>query len=220
MSLIPYTKRQLVQRIRKHVAGGYPDDAFATSTNEIMLYIDQSFAYQIKGAAYENAKVDGVLMIPEAFLVTFALPALTQDAPTGYWSATLPAPPLSLPLGYSITHAYFASVGRGRSDDIMPIENKRLGYRKFMPVPRGTFYWVENGIIWVWATNGQSLQGQQVYVQMPYARTDNLDAPMNMSDDVIEAIFNDVVTLLTKRYQEPKDIVHDDLPAGNNSLKS
>jgi len=127
---------------------------------------------------------------------------------------------LSLPLGYSINNVYFASTANGISQSAYPIKSKRVSYRTNMPLPTGIRYWVENNIIWLASSNNLPLLNQNMYVQMPTARTDNLNAQMNMPDDVLEAVFNDVTMQLTKRYQEPKDIVHDDLPAGNNNLKS
>ena len=38
---------------------------------------------------------------------------------------------------------------------------------------------------------------------------------MTLPDDQLEAIFNNVVAKLKDRMQLPKDIIKDDLPAGN-----
>src|SRR5712671_1707676 len=102
-SLIQYTKKLLIQRIRQHIANDWPDANFSTSTNEVLLYIDQAIAPTIIGQVYQGAKVEGNLAMPEGYLTTYLLPALTKNSITGYWTSTLPQPPLSLPLGYSIT---------------------------------------------------------------------------------------------------------------------
>lgn len=220
MAIVPYSKRMFLQRIRKHMANGFINDAFATTDKEIVLYIDSSLAYQIKGLAFENAKIEGVLAVPEAFLVLYNLGNPAQNSVTNNWEVTLPQTPLSLPLGYSITHVYAADTANGQSIDFLPIKNKRRGYRDFMPKPIGCFYWAVNSTLVMQANSGQPLLNQNIYVEMPSSRTDDLDAPMNMPDDVIEAIFTNVVKWLSDRYRQPKDIVHDDLPAGNNNLKS
>lgn len=220
MSIVSYTRLMFIQRIRKHLNNGFPDDAYSTSDREIMLYIDQSVATQITGLAYMNAKIEGVLAIAEAFLITYSITNIIQDQNTGYWYATLPQPPLSLPLGYSINRVYFASTANGISQTATPIKAKRLSYRMNMPLPTGIRYWVENNTIWLAASNNMPLSNQTLYVQMPTARTDDLNAQMNMPDDILEAVFNDVTMQLTKRYQEPKDIINDGVPAGNNTLKS
>jgi hypothetical protein len=123
-------------------------------------------------------------------------------------------------LGYSVNRVYFAQTAFGPSQEVYPIKAKRVGYRLTMPLPTGARYWIEGNIIWLAASNGQPLANQNLYVQMPSARTSDITLPMNLPDDVIEAIFMDVTTLLTNRYKEPKDIVRDDLPAGNTNLKS
>jgi hypothetical protein len=216
---IPYNRLQLIQRIRKHVNDGFPNDSFATSDNEISLYIDTSIAYQIKGLAYENAKVDGTLVVPEGFLMTSQLTGLKQDLNTGYWTVALPQPPLSLPLGYSITQVYFVN-RQSKRQNAYPLKVKRAAYRDNMPKPQGVLYQVENGTLILQATNNFPLSEQTCFVQMPINRATDLSAPMNLPDDVINNVFNDVVMQLTKRYAEPKDIIKDDIGAGNNTQKN
>lgn len=219
MAIVPYTKKMLLQRIQKHMANGFPNDAFATSQKEIILYIDQAISFLIVGKAYEIAKIEGSLEVPEAFLVTFNLGSPTQDSVTGNWSSVLPQTPLSLPIGYSITHVYFANSSEGQSLDVFPIKNKRLGFRNYMPKPTGCFYWVENNTLWLAANNGQPLSQQTLYVQMPVSRTEDMNDNMAIPDDIIQPVFDTVVKELTNRYMMPKDVVNDDLPAGSNNLK-
>lgn len=214
---IPYTKKMIVERVRKHMSDGFPNDSFGASSNEILLYIDQALAFGIIGQVYANAKVEGNLVMPEAYLTTYALPALQQNYTTGEWYSTLPQPPLNLPLGYSITNVYFADSALGKSDPIFPIRNKRVSYRNFMPKPTGSTYRTENSIIWIEASNNQPLLGLTAYVQMAKSRTTDVNEAMALPDDAIDQIFNSVVMQLSKRYQIPKDIIQDGLPAGNKT---
>lgn len=212
---IAYTKQQLIQRIRQHMANAFPNSSFSSSENEVLLYIDEALATTIIGKTYEGAKVEGVLVVPEAFYVTSALPALAQDSVTGYWYTTLPQPPLSLPLGYSISRVYFGSSVYGVSQSINPIEAKRVSYRMNMPLPTGARYWVEGSKINIMASGGESLLGQTVYVTMASSRTDDVTDTMNVSDDSLEIIFTKVTSRLKDRLQLPQDIISDNLPAGN-----
>lgn len=214
---IQYTKRILVQRIRKHVADGYPNDDFSASTNEIMLYIDQALAFGLIGQVYQNAKVEGNLVMPEAYMTTFLLPALQKDSLTEDWYSTLPQTPVNLPLGYSISDVYFATMADGKSESVLPIRNKRVAFRNFMPKPYGTSYRVEANKIFIKSSNNYPLLGLNLYVTMAKTRTTDLDEIMALPDDAIEAIFNNVVTKLTQRGQEPKDIIKDQLPSGNKA---
>lgn len=220
MATPPYIYKQLIQRIAKHMNNGYPNDAFATSDNEILLYINQANAFGLVGQVWTGAKVLGYMEMPEAYLATLQLPALQEDPNTGYWFTTLPQPPVSLPLGYSINRIYSAAPGNQGNQDFFMIKANRVGRRTNMPLPGGIRAWVESYTLWCAASDNQPLLNVPVFVNMPTTRTSDITLPMNLPDDAIEGIFNSVVAQLTKRYQEPKDIINDDLPAGNNTLKS
>lgn len=223
MATPPYIYKQLIQRIAKHMNNGYPNDAFATSDNEILLYINQANAYGLVGQVWMGAKVLGYMEMPEAYLATLQLPALQEDPNTGDWITTLPQPPVSLPLGYSINRIYAAGPGNQGNQDVFMIKANRVGRRANMPLPDGVRGWVDytdQTLLRLRASDNQPLLGKIFFVQMPTTRTSDVMRPMNIPDDAIEAIFNNVVTKLTQRYQEPKDVINDDLPAGNNTLKS
>jgi hypothetical protein len=169
------------------------------------------------GQVYAGAKLEGNIAMPEAYISTYNISSLTKDQTTNYWYGTLPQPPVSLPLGYSITDAYFANSANGISDPIFPIENKRVSFRKFMPMPTGIRYWVEGQTIYLQASNGNPLNGQNLYIKMASTRTSDVNAPMNLPDDAIDGIFNGVIKLLANRNQMPQDVIQDDLPAGNKN---
>lgn len=209
----------LIQRIRKHVSNGYANDDFSTSDKEIMLYIDEALAFNAIGQVYAGAKVLGTIDVPEGYLTTYQLSALIQDQTTGAWYATLPQPPVSLPLGYSITRAYFANAGNGVSQDILPIKAKRAAYRNNMPRPAGAEYRVNGSKIYITANDGSPLYNQPVYVEMLNTRTSNINETLNLPDDAIEGIFNNVVQKLTQRYGMPKDVIKDDIGAGITTQK-
>lgn len=212
---IVYSKLQLIQRIKQHIADGFPSASFSATDNEVLLYIDAAIAFTIVGQVYAGAKITGSMDMPEGWLITYQLVALQQDRISKNWFSTLPQPPLSLPLGYSITDVRFGNAVLGKSKSVFPIKTKRVAYRDTMPMPFGVRYWVEGSKIWLAASNGQSLLGENVYVQMPATRTTDVNAAMSMPDDAIELVFKNVVDKLIQRMQLPKDIIQDDLPAGN-----
>lgn len=217
MSTIVYSKLQLIQRIQKYLANGFPNDSFATSQNEILLQIDQSLAFNMVGKTWANAKVEGNMVVDEAYYTTYLLPSLTQDNVTKYWTTRLPQPPVGLPLGYSIDRCYFANSSNGEGSQVFFIKAKRVSYRKNMPMPFGVRCWVEGSKLILAASDGGSLLNQPLYVRMVSTRTDDINAPMNLPDDAIDGIFNAVVMQLTKRYTEPKDIIRDELGSGNKT---
>lgn len=219
-SIIPYTKKMFIQRIRKHTSNSrFINDAYAASDREIMLYIDEALAFNLVGQVYTMAKVEGTLVVPEAYYTTYSLPALLQDTITSRWYTTLPQPPVSLPLGYSIDQVYFASTVNGVSQSVYPIERKRLAYRNDMPFPNGARYWVEGSKLWIVANNGEPLFGLTLFASMIKTRTEDMTELMNLPDDALEQIFNNVVQKLNQRYGEPKDVINDNLGAGLTTQK-
>jgi hypothetical protein len=219
MSTIVYNKSQLIERIKKHISDGFGGDDLPFSDNEVLLYLDSALAFRMVGQVYENAKIDGNIAMPEAYLTTYLITTISQDPPTGYWFITLPQPPVSLPLGYSINRVYSASVGNGISQDFYPIKAKRLGYRNNMPFPSGIRYWVEGSTMWLASSNNLPLLNIPIYVQMAKSRTDSLSEPLNLPDDAIQNIFDMTVAEINKRYQEPRDEVKDYQPPGNSNQK-
>lgn len=216
-SLIPYTKRLFVQRVRKHINDGYPQDDFSASDNEILLYIDQCIPSVLKSQMFENAKVTGVLDVPEAYLVSYGF-TLTNKTTTGReWYVTLPQTPLELPTGYDITNVYIADPERGRSDNALPIKNKRVAFRNYMPRPNGFCYRLEGSTMFLSMTDGGSLLNFNLEVQMPVSRTTSMDETMNLPDGALEPIFQKVVAMLIQRMQLPKDVIEDDITQGNKT---
>ena len=218
MTQVAYSRRVFIQRIRKHVADNKnTSDQFSASDNEILLLIDSAAAFRMVGQVYAGAKVEGVLEMPEAYLLTFALPALQQDSQSRYWYTTLPQPPISLPLGYSVNRVYAKDPQYGQLEDAYMIKAKRVGRRNRMPMQPGVRVWIENNTIWFAAHDGASLYGMNWFIQMPTQRTSSIDDVMNMPEDDISFVFDSVVKSLMQRYSIPQDIVVDGLPAGNKS---
>ena len=218
MALPAYTKKMLVERIRRHVANGWPNNNFSISEREVLLHIDAAIASRIVGHAYENAKIEGVLTVPEAYIITYALTVPSYDSDKGEYSTALPQPPLSLPLGHSVTNIFFGGA-KGRSQPVSMIKAKRVSYREFMPMPNGVRAWIEGSLLKMATSNGQPLNPgiNTIYVTMPSARTTDITEPMNLPDDDISFIFDYTVKELLQRLGAPKDVIQDDLTAGNKN---
>lgn len=219
-SLIPYTKKLLVQRIRQDLANDFPDSEFEISEKEVLLHIDQALAFSIVGQAWNNAKVTGSMDIPEGYLTTYNVGLLLQNMVTSDWYTILPQPPVSLPLGYSITRVYFASTESGVSQEVLPIKAKRVAFRRFMPRPSGAEYRINGSIIYITANDGSPLNRLNVYVEMINTRTESMTDTLNMPDDAIEMIYNGAYGKLVQRYKMPKDVIEDQIGAGNTTQKS
>jgi hypothetical protein len=164
MSLPTITKRTLIERIQLHVANNFPNDDSSLTDKQVLLYVDQALAFAIVGQIWNNAKLEGSIATPEAYISTYVIDSLTKDHNTNDWYGTLPQPPVSLPLGLSVTDAFFAGETTGKSDMIYFIKNKRVSFRAFMPMPTGVRAWVEGDRILLRASNDAGLQGRKLYV--------------------------------------------------------
>ncbi len=213
---IAYTKKMFIERVQKHLADGFPDEDFKITSNEILLYIDTTIPFVMKGQMFENAKVTGVLDVPEAYLVSYDFTVSNKNA-IGEWYVTLPQTPLELPTGYDITNVYIADPPSGRSQNALPIKNKRVSYRNYMPVPNGFSYRLEGRTMFLKTWDGGSLLDYNLVVQMPVSRTDSITDVMSLPDGAIEPIFQRVISTILQRYNIPQDIIKDNLPAGNKT---
>lgn len=212
---LTYSWAQFIERLEKHINNDFPSSEFNVTSNEMLLYINEAMSYGVVGQVWNGAKILGSLEMPEGYIVQFQLDALTQDTVSGKWITSLPHPPLSLPLGYSVNRIYPATVGYGQGQDVILVKAKRVGRRNSMQLQYGVYGEITNSRLWLWASNGTSLLGQTFYAEMPSARAVNITDPINLPDDAQKMIFDLVVARLKERLQLPQDIIQDDLAAGN-----
>lgn len=212
---LTFSWQQLIERIKRHINNDFPNDDFSVSDNEILLYINEAMSFGLVGQVWNGAKVLGYMEVPEAYIVQFQLAAVAKDNVSGYWYTTLPQPPLSLPLGYSINRVYPATSGLGQGQDVIMIKAKRVGRRLNMPMQYGVRCWVTGNKLWLAASDGSSLYGQDFYIEMPSTRAVNKTDSINLPDDAVDMIFTKVVARLKDRMIIPQDVVEDQLPAGN-----
>lgn len=211
---LTYSWKQFIQRLGTHINNNFPGEDYAITDNQALLYINEAMSSGIVGQVWAGAKVLGTMEVPEAYIVQFELSALTQDTVSGKWTTTLPQPPLSLPLGYSINRIYPATTGFGQGQDVILVKAKRVGRRKNMPLQFGVYGYMTNQTLWLWASNGTSLLGQTFYAEMPSTRAVSINDPMPLPDDAAELIFSKVMVRIKERLGLPQDIIKDDLPAG------
>lgn len=214
---LTYSWEQIINRIRRHINNDFPNASFSTSPNEMLLYINEAMSFGLVGQVWNGAKVTGVMDVPEAYIVQFQLPVLTQDSISGKWVTSLPQPPLSLPLGYSVNRVYPAKAGSGEGNDVIFLKAKRVGRRKLMPLQFGVYGEFKNTSVTLWASDGGSLLGETFYAEMPSTRAVNITDPMNLPDDAQKLIFDMVVARLKERLGLPQDIIMDDISQGNKS---
>ncbi len=206
----------LCERVAKHINSGFPGNDWNVSTNETVLYLDSAIPFALKGMLFDNAKVSGVIDVPEGFLVTYSYTVTLKNKSTNEWYVTLAQTPMALPNGYQVTDAYFSSsVGRSMSVNFVSV--KRQSYRQGLPKPPVVFARIEGQTCYLQSYNGFSLLNQTFNIQLPVSRTTDLDAPMNLPDDAIQNMFEYAVKSILQRYSIPQNIIEDSLSAGNKS---
>lgn len=207
----------LVERIKRYLTNGWPDIADNYTSNEIMLYVYEALATAITNSSNMAYKVEGIRSTPEGFITDFDFVAtgFNRDALTGYFSVTLPAPPVNLPLGYSIKAPTFIG-NASESYPVIWVEEYNRSVSTKMPTPNfGIYSWVHNRILYL-DSQGQNimLSGLTLRVPMLTARSQNgLDTDLiNAPDDAIDATFTAVIDKITGRVDRPKELVN----AGNS----
>lgn len=218
MSTIAYNKKQLIERVRRHLADGWPSVEFSITTNEVLLYIDAAIASTLVASMVGIAKLTKEFATPESYIITTQLSSLVKNDVTNEWYATLPQTPLSVSLGYSITNAYFADAANGQSQPIWLIKGKRAAFRGYMPSPGGTRATVRGNVIYIRANDATPLAGLPVYVDMVTTRTSDITAPMNLPDDAIDAVFDKVVVKCMQRLGIPRDVIKDNIGEGSTNI--
>lgn len=219
MAMPPYTRRTLIARLKKQIANGFPNDDFPITDKEMNLYIDQVLAAAIPGQVYGQAKVTGMLEASDGFYMTFTFASgPSYDDNRNDWWLTLPETPLSLPLGINVRRVYAASsLFGGETESFRLITGQRKAYRGQLPRPDGVEASFENAIMRMKMSDGGSLLGVPIYVEMISVRATDLDTVLNIPTDIIDVVWDKVFANMFKRYMTPQDIIADNLPAGNKS---
>ncbi len=211
MSTIIYSKKQLIQRVRLHIANGFPAVEFSITDNQVLLYIDSAIASTVVASMMGIAKLTREMATPEAYIITTQLNAVIKNEATGEWYSQLPQTPLSLSIGFSITSAYFSDSAFGQSQPIWLLKSKRAAYRNYMPKAGGTLGQVRGNYIYIKSSDGSSLAGLTPYVDMVSTRTNDINEPLNLPDDAIEMVFDKAVQKCMQRLGIPFDVIKDNV---------
>ncbi len=209
------TYKVAAERIERRLFNGWPSIAANITSNEIYLYLYEAVAAVIIQQSNLNIRVDGVRSIPEGFITTYKYSTFSKDYNTGLYYITLQAPPINLPLGYSIISPYFAN-NSNVSSPLILVSSYQRGYNKLLPTPNfGIYAYVEGSTMFI-DTNGTdiTLLGT-LYVPMLSARsaTGNDTDVINIPDDAMSTVFDIVIQKLTQRLQIPQDNVNDGIMA-------
>lgn len=201
------TRKVLIEQIRRMYYGGIPSDDANLTENEVNQYINQAIAYFAKVNYTESIKIDDIETVGDAFYSTFKNLAIVKDNDTGYYSTTLPHPPLGLSRGYGISTVTFP-VSTGLAKAPIPISPRELDYVDQVKTPPSKiFYWAEGKRLWF--KSFTNLVGRAPIVRMVSTENDDLNAEVNVPQEYISDMINLVLTQLKIRKGTPEEVVND-----------
>jgi len=203
-----------VERVKKFCENNWPDQKLDVTSNEILLYVYEGIGVAIVNAAEKGYQAEGILALPEGFLTVYKLAAssFTQDQNTGIYQVTMPAPPVNLPLGYSISAPFFAGYN-SKSYPLIAVNASQVGYFDKIEMPNyGVFYWPEGSIFNMYSPNVNLYEsGLTLYLRMlsPRSLTNTDTDTINVPDDQLLVVFDIVCQKLIARMNRPKDLATD-----------
>lgn len=203
------TRKVLIEQIRRLYYGGTPSDDANLTENEVNVYINQAIAYFAKVNYSDAINLDGIETVGDAFYSTFKNLPITRDNDTGYYSTTLPHPPLGLARGYGISTVTFP-VSTGLAKAPTPISPREVDYIEQVKLPPSKiFYWAEGNKLWF--KSYTNLVGKFAIVRMITAENSDKTAELNVPAEYISDIINWIMNQLRVRKGMPEDTTNDGL---------
>ena len=208
------TFKVFFERVKRRLSNGWPNIKFNITDNEIALYLYGCAATVITQTSDKSYSIDGIRSAPEGFITNYKFTGsqITYSNDNGLYTVTLTAPPVGLPLGYSIKSPYFSG-GGAESYPLIAVHSFNRGYALKLPTPNFGVYYRVTGSSFEMETQGFDLinSGLNLNIPMLTARsaTNNYSDVINMSDEAIEMVFDMVIKELTERMNTPTDMVND-----------
>ena len=203
------TRKVLIEQIRRLYYGGTPSDDSNLTEKEVNHYINQAIAYIAKVNYTDAIKIDGIETVSDAFYTTFKNLAVAKDNDTGYYSTTLPHPPLGLSRGYGISTVTFP-VNTGLAKAPTPISPRELDIiDNLKSPPSRIYYWAEGNKLWF--KSYVNLVGRFAIVRMVSAENTDLTSEVNVPVEYISDMINWILNQLKVRKGMPEDTTNDGL---------
>lgn len=201
------TRQQLIDRILRYYYNNIPSDDAVLSNNEVDLYINDAIAATMNKQMQENYEITGIMSVPEGYVTTYKLTAPTLDDTTGFYTQTLPHPPMGKADG--IVGVYFSGA-KGASKPVLHVKPEEMDYFQFMPMPpQAAFYWVENATLYIKCNTDLSHTTDKINVRMASNVQSDANAVLNIPADAVNTVFNTVITTLLGRKNIKSDLIDD-----------
>jgi len=203
------TRQQLIDRVLRFYYDGTPSDDAVLTSNEVDLYINDAIATVINKQSIEAYNITGIVSVPEGYVTTYELTAPVLNQFTGYYSTTLPHPPIGLPDLAGVTGVYFGG-NKGQSRPILYVSSREMDYFISMPKPpQAAFYWIENRTIYFWCRTDISAISDKIYIRMATNVQSGTNDVLNVPPEAIDMVFSLVTQKLLERKKIPVDLIND-----------
>jgi len=200
------TRNQLIAQIRRMYYGGLPSEEAGLRPLEVNQLINEAIAYVAKVNYTDSIKLDGVETVSDAFYTTFKNLAITKDNDTGYYSTTLPHPPIGLSRGYGISSVTFPVTSGNLAKAPTAISPREIDYLDQIKLPPSkVFYWAEGDKLWF--KSYTNLVGKFAIVRMISQENSDLESELNVPGEYVPDMINWIMSQLNIRRQMSEDSI-------------
>jgi hypothetical protein len=159
--------------------------------------------------AMDAYNITGIMSVPEGYVTTYTISTPSLNDSTGFYSSSIPHPPMGLPGDSGVVGVYFGG-GMGQSKPVLYVAPHEVDYFMFMPKPpQAAFYWIEGSTIYFWARTDLTRTNDTIYIRMATNVQGNNATVLNIPPDAIDLVFSSVIQKLMPRKGIVQDLIND-----------
>ncbi len=220
------TKNKIAEQALRILSGGSPTRDSKIAIQEIMIAVEQAFAYTVKLAWFQN-KNEGLSELNGTYVYTFRNQDIIQDTELNQYYTALPGSYIDLPHELGIQTVAFMPqvnkdyqpVSKGSQDDpIVRVPNGFLGLTRGLAVgalENRIGYYVEGTRIY-YVNMTKSNYGNKVMIKLAVSLDGiDQDEQINIPPEVQKQIVDMVVERYAPEQIAKKDIVNDNNKVNN-----
>lgn len=207
------TRRQYIERVRRQVYGGMPNDDASITVNLVSNYLGDAIAYAAKQNWKENIAIDGISYVNNGFYTTFKDIAVTKDE-NFLWKVSLPQIPTGIGESEGIDMLTFkdSATGQISHNVVWMSQNQRSFNSGRRSIPNKLLAYLEGKAIYVLSTIILSQYTAQVTMVSGGDSTD-LDSELNVPPDYFPFMMQYLQQQLLLQRSQPVDTTNDGLDA-------
>lgn len=144
------TNAQLIELIINDYSAGMQHDDSELTPEEVSLWLKPALATAIEQKYKQDAEIESITYMNDAYYATFKNRTVSRDSDTGYYYFTLPQIPLGLPKGVSIAGVYFKSSEGQLTETVIQIAPQEIDVMNGLVAPKNKIYgWAEKSTFYM-----------------------------------------------------------------------